>query len=90
MRPFSLLVSAIFWLLSMFQVNLSSSPSTNSIHLCSYLVYPVNQLGMNFKETRHATTIRHVETFNSTKKRAGVVFEVRFGFFSFILRTYYR
>jgi Ca2+-transporting ATPase len=33
------------------------------------------KLGMDFKQTRHASTIRHVETFNSTKKRAGVVYE---------------
>jgi Ca2+-transporting ATPase len=33
---------------------------------------------MDFKQTRHATTVLHVETFNSTKKRAGVVFKVRF------------
>ncbi|XP_024382480.1 calcium-transporting ATPase 8, plasma membrane-type [Physcomitrium patens] len=33
------------------------------------------KLGMEFKKLRHATTILHVETFNSTKKRAGVVFK---------------
>lgn len=36
----------------------------------------VNQLGMDFKQLRQATRILHVETFNSTKKRAGVVFKV--------------
>ncbi|KAG0598154.1 hypothetical protein M758_12G050700 [Ceratodon purpureus] len=33
------------------------------------------KLGMDFKQLRHATRILHVETFNSTKKRAGVVFK---------------
>lgn len=34
------------------------------------------QLGMDFKKVRSENKIVHVETFNSTKKRAGVVFKV--------------
>ncbi|KAG0623275.1 hypothetical protein M758_3G161600 [Ceratodon purpureus] len=33
------------------------------------------KLGMEFKQTKTDTTVLHVETFNSTKKRAGVVFK---------------
>jgi Ca2+-transporting ATPase len=32
------------------------------------------KLGMNFKQLRHENEILHVETFNSEKKRAGVVY----------------
>jgi hypothetical protein len=35
------------------------------------------QLGMNFKQIKHDVPVLHIETFNSTKKRAGVVFKVR-------------
>ena len=33
------------------------------------------KLGMNFKQLRHENEILHVETFNSEKKRAGVVYK---------------
>ncbi|KAG0628831.1 hypothetical protein M758_1G055700 [Ceratodon purpureus] len=33
------------------------------------------KLGMDFKQTKNDTTVLHVETFNSNKKRAGVVFK---------------
>jgi Ca2+-transporting ATPase len=32
------------------------------------------QLGMNFKQIKHELPVIHIETFNSMKKRAGVVF----------------
>ncbi len=35
---------------------------------------------MNYNQIKHEATILHVETFNSTKKRAAVVFEVRITF----------
>jgi Ca2+-transporting ATPase len=35
------------------------------------------KLGMNFKQIKHDVPVLHIETFNSTKKRAGVVFKVR-------------
>jgi Ca2+-transporting ATPase len=37
------------------------------------------QLGMNYNQIKHEATILHVETFNSTKKRAAVVFETKDG-----------
>jgi Ca2+-transporting ATPase len=37
------------------------------------------QLGMNFKQIKHELPVIHVETFNSMKKRAGVVFRSRDG-----------
>ncbi len=43
------------------------------------------QLGMNFKQIKHELPVIHVETFNSMKKRAGVVFRVRFFFVFFFL-----
>ncbi|XP_024533916.1 calcium-transporting ATPase 8, plasma membrane-type [Selaginella moellendorffii] len=35
--------------------------------------------GMNFEEVRSSNTVMHVETFNSTKKRAGVAFKRKDG-----------
>jgi Ca2+-transporting ATPase len=37
------------------------------------------QLGMNFKQIKHELPVIHIETFNSMKKRAGVVFRSRDG-----------
>ncbi|KAH8960841.1 hypothetical protein BDL97_05G018100 [Sphagnum fallax] len=37
------------------------------------------KLGMNFKQIKHDVPVLHIETFNSTKKRAGVVFKTSDG-----------
>ncbi|CAK9225427.1 unnamed protein product [Sphagnum troendelagicum] len=37
------------------------------------------KLGMNFKQIKHELPVIHIETFNSMKKRAGVVFRSRDG-----------
>jgi magnesium-transporting ATPase (P-type) len=37
------------------------------------------KLGMNFKQIKHDASVLHIETFNSTKKRAGVVFKTSDG-----------
>lgn len=53
------------------QLNVFESPGVRML-----IVVALLQLGMDFKKVRSENKIVHVETFNSTKKRAGVVFKV--------------
>lgn len=52
---------------------------TGSPTEAALLTWGINDLGMNFRAVRHENQTLHVETFNSEKKRAGVVIKTSDG-----------